>query len=154
MALKIRLSRGGKKKQPHYSIVVTEASERRDASCYKAKIGHYHPTLAKETNNRIVISKDEFVFWVERGAKPTECVVRLMKLVGMGDVVQKFEKVATPSKYAGLSKKQKAQAVKKEAEDAKLAKEAKAKAKAEAEAQAQAKKELEVKADEGSSDVA
>ncbi|HEX6372967.1 MAG TPA: 30S ribosomal protein S16, partial [Longimicrobium sp.] len=43
MALKIRLRRMGRKKAPHYRIVVAESAMPRDGR-FVAKVGHYNPT--------------------------------------------------------------------------------------------------------------
>lgn len=70
--LKIRLSRTGKKHEPHYRIVVAEARSKRDGKQVD-KIGHWHPKEKK-----LVIDKKAFTDWVSKGAQPTEAVKELV----------------------------------------------------------------------------
>lgn len=70
--LKIRLSRTGKKHEPHYRIVVSEARSKRDGK-QVAKIGHWHPKEKK-----LAIDKKAFADWVSKGAQPTEAVKELV----------------------------------------------------------------------------
>ncbi|MBT8425836.1 MAG: 30S ribosomal protein S16 [Silicimonas sp.] len=52
MAMKIRLSRGGSKKRPHYSIVAADSRMPRDGR-FKEKLGTYNPLLPKDSEERI-----------------------------------------------------------------------------------------------------
>lgn len=70
--LKIRLKRIGKKHQPHYRIVVTEARSRRNGRPV-AEIGSWNP------KGEIRVKKEEYKAWVEKGALPTEAVRNLIK---------------------------------------------------------------------------
>lgn len=70
--LKIRLSRTGKKHEPHYRIVVSERRSKRDGKQID-QIGHWHP---KE--NKLVIKRDVFKDWIKKGAQPTEAVKELV----------------------------------------------------------------------------
>ena len=47
MALRIRLSRGGTKKRPHYAIVIADSHSPRDGR-FIEKIGYYNPILPRE----------------------------------------------------------------------------------------------------------
>lgn len=69
--LKIRLKRTGKKHEPHYRIVVTEARSRRDGRPV-AEIGSWHPTEKKQT-----IDMKKYNEWVSKGAQPTATVRKL-----------------------------------------------------------------------------
>ena len=71
--LKIRLKRIGKKHEPHYRIVVTEARSRRGGRPV-AEIGSWHPTEEK-----LVVKKEAYGAWVQKGAVPTEAVRKLVK---------------------------------------------------------------------------
>lgn len=79
MAVKIRLRRVGKKKQPYYRIVVTDVRSPRDGRFIEA-IGYYHP-LVSDDNEKIKLSKEKLDDWMKKGAKPTESVKKLIKLV-------------------------------------------------------------------------
>lgn len=70
--LKIRLSRTGKKHQPHYRIVVTPVRSKRDGEVTD-RIGHWHP---KE--DRLVLDKKAYLDWISKGAIPTPTVRKLI----------------------------------------------------------------------------
>lgn len=70
--LKIRLARIGKKNQPHYRIVVTEARSRR-AGRPVAFLGSWHPK-----DDKLVLKKETYQEWVQKGASPTPAVQRLI----------------------------------------------------------------------------
>ena len=68
--LKIRLSRTGKKNQPHYRIVVTERRSKRDGGIV-ANLGHYIPY----TNPAVVrLEVNEYDQWLGKGAQATPVV--------------------------------------------------------------------------------
>ena len=82
MALKLRLSRGGSKKRPYYSIVVADARMPRDGR-FIEKIGAYNPLLAKDDENRIKLDAERAKHWLDRGAQPTERVARFLGTAGL-----------------------------------------------------------------------
>lgn len=124
MALKIRLSRGGSKKRPFYRIVVAEASAPRDGR-YVERVGHYNPMVEKDNEQRLVVKGERVQFWMERGAKPTE---RVQKLLASLELAKPVEMRDQPKKSAPGKKR-----AEREAEAAAAAAEA-AEAAAEAEA--------------------
>lgn len=69
--LVIRLRRIGRKKDPHYRIVVTEHTAPVQGS-FIAEIGHYHPK-----SKELVIKESEMKSWLDKGAKPSNTVARL-----------------------------------------------------------------------------
>lgn len=69
--LVIRLRRIGRKKDPHYRIVVTEHTAPVQGS-FIAEIGHYHPK-----SKELVIKEAEMKSWLDKGAKPSNTVARL-----------------------------------------------------------------------------
>jgi len=79
LAVKIRLRRVGKKKQPYYRIVVTDIRSPRDGRFIEA-IGIYHP-LSKNDNEKVKISKEKLEEWLKKGAKPTLSVQKLIKSI-------------------------------------------------------------------------
>ena len=85
--LRIRLTRGGSKKDAHYKIVVIEKTRKRDGRAADI-IGHYHPNVHSE--NRFVIDAGKLDKWIAVGAIPSDVVVRLCLKNGF-DVVKKFE---------------------------------------------------------------
>ena len=82
MSLKIRLTRGGAKKRPFYSIVVTDARSPRDGR-FIEKIGTYNPLLAKDDEKRIVLDAERAKHWVGVGAQPTDRVARFLDKAGV-----------------------------------------------------------------------
>jgi small subunit ribosomal protein S16 len=79
MALKIRLRRMGRKKAPHYRIVVAESSFPRDGR-FVANVGHYNPTTNPAT---LVVDRDKALAWIGKGAMPTDTVQSLFKQAGV-----------------------------------------------------------------------
>ena len=75
MAATIRLMRFGKRKNPHYRIIVLDKRKKRDGA-YIEKIGLYRP-FDKEKN--ITIEKKSFDNWIEKGAQLSEGMQRLLK---------------------------------------------------------------------------
>ena len=73
----IRLSRGGSKKRPFYSIVV--ADQRRSLrGRFIERIGFYNP-IATENEEALRIDTDRLEHWVRQGAKPSDRVAQLYK---------------------------------------------------------------------------
>ena len=111
MSLKIRLARGGAKKRPFYSIVVTDARSPRDGR-FIEKLGTYNPMLDKGRADRVTLKEERLKHWLGVGARPTERVARFLGDTG---IAEKPEQRETPVKSAP---KAKAQARAKEAEEA------------------------------------
>ena len=82
MATKIRLARGGSKKRPFYAIVVADSRMPRDGR-FLEKIGTYNPLLAKDSEDRVKMDIDRVKHWLERGAEPTDRVVRFLESAGI-----------------------------------------------------------------------
>lgn len=94
--LKIKLSRVGKKKQPHYRFVVNEARDKRDGAVSDI-IGHYAPT---QTPKVLTIDVEKYEAWLKKGAQPTDTVAGLFKRLQSG--------TPFPERPTKLSKKAKA----------------------------------------------
>ena len=71
--LKIKLSRIGKRDQPHYRIVVAEARSKRDGKVTDI-IGFYNPNVTPKT---IKIDRTKYTKWLKKGAQPTDTVRNL-----------------------------------------------------------------------------
>ena len=78
MAVKIRLKRMGKIRDPRYRVVVADSRVKRDGKTIE-EIGIYHPT---EHPSRIEINSERAQYWLSVGAQPTEQVLALLKLSG------------------------------------------------------------------------
>ncbi len=85
MALKIRLARGGRKKRPHYSIVVADVRAPRDGR-YIEKVGTYNPLLAKDDEKRVSLNEERIKHWLSEGAKPTDRVAVFLGKAGIIDM--------------------------------------------------------------------
>jgi small subunit ribosomal protein S16 len=78
MAVKIKLTRLGKIRNPQYRIAVADARTRRDGRSIEV-IGRYHP---KEDPSLIEIDSERAQYWLSVGAQPTEPVLALLKVTG------------------------------------------------------------------------
>ena len=79
MAVKIRLMRVGKKKQPTYRVVVADARSPRDGRIIET-IGHYGP---RQEPSYIDIDADRALDWLRKGAQPTEQAQKLLTASGV-----------------------------------------------------------------------
>jgi small subunit ribosomal protein S16 len=82
MSLKIRLSRGGTKKRPHYSIVIAESRSPRDGR-FIDQIGYYSPMLPKDHADRLKIDLEKAKAWLGKGATPSDRVHRFLSDAGV-----------------------------------------------------------------------
>ncbi len=79
MAVRIRLTRVGAKKQPSYRVVVADSRSARDSRAIET-IGHYNPrTEPVEVN----IDADKAKSWLAKGAQPSDTVSRLFRNAGI-----------------------------------------------------------------------
>jgi small subunit ribosomal protein S16 len=78
MAVKIRLTRLGKIRNPQYRIAIADARTRRDGRAIEI-IGRYHP---KEEPSLIEINSERAQYWLSVGAQPSEPVLKLLKITG------------------------------------------------------------------------
>jgi len=79
VAVKIRLMRVGKKKQPTYRVVVADARSPRDGRIIET-IGHYGP---RQDPSQVEINGDRALAWLRQGAQPTEHVQKLLAVTGV-----------------------------------------------------------------------
>jgi len=82
MSLKIRLSRGGTKKRPHYQIVIAESRSPRDGR-FIERIGYYNPLLPKDHADRIKLDLDKAKTWLGKGATASDRVHRFLADAGV-----------------------------------------------------------------------
>ena len=75
MAVHIRLTRKGRKKQPFYRIIVADSQAPRDGK-FLDIVGTYDPM---QNPAAISIDNEKLETWMKKGAKPTETVERLIK---------------------------------------------------------------------------
>ncbi|HVT66992.1 MAG TPA: 30S ribosomal protein S16 [Trebonia sp.] len=78
MAVKIRLKRLGKIRQPYYRVVVADSRTKRDGRAIE-EIGKYHPKLEPSL---IEINSERVQYWLSVGAQPTDQVRNLLTITG------------------------------------------------------------------------
>ena len=78
MAVKIKLTRLGKIRNPQYRIAVADSRTRREGRAIEV-IGRYHP---KEEPSLIELDSERAQYWLSVGAQPTEPVLKLLKITG------------------------------------------------------------------------
>ena len=76
MAVKLRLMRMGKTKQPTYRVVAADARSPRNGRFIEI-IGTYEP---RQDPSRIVIDNERAAHWIRSGAQPTDRVAKLWKI--------------------------------------------------------------------------
>ena len=81
MAVKLRLTRVGKTKQPQYRIVAADSRSPRDGRFIEI-VGHYNPLTDPST---LTVDNDRAVKWLSQGAQPTERVKKLLQISGAFD---------------------------------------------------------------------
>ena len=79
MAVKIRLKRMGKKRNPVYRIVVADSRYPRDGR-FVEEIGYYDPTKEPSV---VKIDADKAKEWIAKGAQPTDTVKNILKKEGV-----------------------------------------------------------------------
>jgi len=89
VAVKIKLTRIGKMREPHYRVVIADARTKRDGRSIET-IGEYHP---KNDPSVIRVDADRAAYWLSVGAQPTEAVVAILKVTGDW---QKFKGLPAP----------------------------------------------------------
>jgi small subunit ribosomal protein S16 len=89
VATKIKLTRVGKMREPHYRVVVADARTKRDGRSIET-IGEYHP---KNDPSVIRIDAERAAYWLGVGAQPTEAVTAILKVTGDW---QKFKGLPAP----------------------------------------------------------
>ena len=79
MAVRIRLTRVGAKKQPSYRVVVADARSARDSRAIET-LGHYNPRTEPV---EFVVDADKAKAWLDKGAQPSDTVARLFRNAGI-----------------------------------------------------------------------
>jgi small subunit ribosomal protein S16 len=79
LAVKLRLRRMGKKKQPIYKVVAADARSPRDGKFLEA-VGVYNPLTKPHT---VELNEDRVMYWLNNGAQPTDTVKSLLRQKGI-----------------------------------------------------------------------
>ncbi|MBN2424338.1 MAG: 30S ribosomal protein S16 [Calditrichaceae bacterium] len=145
MAVKLRLRRMGKKKQPFYRIVAADNRAPRDGRFIEL-IGTYNPIAQPHT---VEVKEDRVFYWLKNGAQPTRTVQNLLSRIGLWmkwDMTKRGvdeKKIAEELAKWELVQKEKQKRLE---EKAKLKKEAKKKAKEESAAAPETVEEVKAEA--------
>jgi small subunit ribosomal protein S16 len=100
MSLKIRMSRGGTKKRPHYNIVVADSHSPRDGR-FIEKIGFHNPLLPKDHADRLKLDLEKAKAWLAKGATPSDRIHRFLADAGLMKPLKKNNpEKAKPKKKA------------------------------------------------------
>ena len=78
MAVKLRLTRVGKTKQPQYRVIAADSRRARDGRFIEI-LGQYNPRTEPSHLN---VDNDKAVSWLQQGAQPTERVRKLLEISG------------------------------------------------------------------------
>ena len=81
MAVKIRLTRTGRKKLPSYRLVVADKQSPRDGRFIEI-IGTYNPK-GESSADKIQVDADKARQWIAKGATPSDTVQSLLKQAGV-----------------------------------------------------------------------
>ncbi len=147
MAVRIRLRRMGRKKRPHYRVVVADSAKPRDGR-FVESLGYYRPLTEPA---RVVIDLDRVDYWLGQGATPSDTVRNLVakaraggdENLAVGEADTEAEKARRATELAARRKAEEEAARAAAEEEKKAETEAKAKAAAEAEAAAAAEQASE-----------
>jgi small subunit ribosomal protein S16 len=146
MAVKIRMTRIGRRHRPFFRINAVESREPRDGKILE-KLGHYDP-IEKDSTKQVVLNRERLEYWLDRGAIPSYSVSQILLRQGIkhkyaevkavrqlkaktlakakGKLFTKAQRIAAQKEAEAAAEKAKAEAKAKEAEE---------KAKAEAQSQ-------------------
>jgi small subunit ribosomal protein S16 len=80
VAVKLRLTRVGSKKNPIYRVVAADSRSPRDGKFLEI-VGRYNPQTDPST---IELDESKVQDWLSKGAQPTEAVARLLKVKNIG----------------------------------------------------------------------
>jgi small subunit ribosomal protein S16 len=81
MAVKIRMTRMGRRHRPFYRINAVESRTPRDGTILE-KLGHYDP-IEKDAAKQIVLDAERVKYWLEKGAIPSDTVAQIMARAGI-----------------------------------------------------------------------
>jgi small subunit ribosomal protein S16 len=145
MAVKLRMTRMGRRNRPFFRINAIDSRTPRDGKIIE-KLGHYDP-IEKDLSKQIVLNTERVKYWLDNGAIPSDTVSEILLKLG---IKTKYvgERTVRRDRARAIARA-KGQPFTKAERDAieKAAAEAAAKAKVEAEAKAKAEKEAKAAAE-------
>ncbi len=81
MAVKIRMTRIGRRHRPFFRINAVESREPRDGKILE-KLGHYDP-IEKDKEKQIVLNTERVKHWLDKGAIPSDTVSEILLRLGI-----------------------------------------------------------------------
>ena len=81
MAVRIRLKRMGRRNRPFYRIGVFDSRTKRDGKTIE-ELGFYDP-IQKEEAKQVRFDRDRALYWLSKGARPSETVASIFKRHGI-----------------------------------------------------------------------
>lgn len=81
MAVKLRMTRMGRRHRPFFRINVIDSRTPRDGRVIE-KLGQYDP-LEKDKEKQILLNKDRAAFWLAQGAIPSDTVSEILVRMGI-----------------------------------------------------------------------
>jgi len=81
MAVKLRMTRMGRRHRPFFRINAVESRTPRDGRVLE-KLGHYDP-LEKDATKQLVLNRDRVEFWLSQGAVPSDTVSEILLRQGI-----------------------------------------------------------------------
>ena len=81
MVVKIRLSRTGRHKDPHYRVVAVDSRKKRDGRVLEY-LGHYHP---QSEYPNAVLDLEKVDAWIKKGAQMTDTVNSIVRKIKKGE---------------------------------------------------------------------
>ncbi len=100
MAVKLRLMRMGKTKQPTYRVVAADSRSPRDGRFIEI-VGSYAP---REEQNKVTLKPELVTKWLSQGAQPTDRVRRLLAGAGLIEAAPVRKPKEAPVTTAAKSK--------------------------------------------------
>ena len=76
MAVKLRLSRMGRRNRPFFRINAVDGRTPRDGKVIE-RLGHYDP-IEKDVTKQIVLKRDRIEYWLSQGAVPSDTVSEIL----------------------------------------------------------------------------
>jgi small subunit ribosomal protein S16 len=99
LAIKLRLTRRGRKNKPYYRLVVADSRSPRDGR-FIDMVGVYHP-LEKDAEVGLKIDEAKALKWLHEGAAPSDTVRSLLRKKG---IMKKFHEAKVAAKKAEKAK--------------------------------------------------
>ncbi|MBN1256188.1 MAG: 30S ribosomal protein S16 [Planctomycetes bacterium] len=81
MAVRIRLTRAGRRHLPFYHVNIFDIRQRRNGACIE-RIGFYDP-INKDAAAQISVDTEKAAYWLSKGALPSETVASILKKAGV-----------------------------------------------------------------------